>query len=149
MVLEDFLAVVSAPLVDLLTPDEALQRLSEEDLVKSEFVKLRFFAGLTVQEAAGALGISRATRIVIEGKTEKIGFFVRRRTAAFRAGSLDEGSWQGLPDESQQIDEIFLDRTMPLCFNCQSPDFLPGSTIHPTLRTIPCLRFDCPISVWR
>jgi len=61
MVLEDFPAIPSAPLIDLLTLDEALQRLSEEDPLKSEFVKLRFFAGLTVQEAAAALGISRAT----------------------------------------------------------------------------------------
>jgi RNA polymerase sigma factor (TIGR02999 family) len=47
--------------VDLLTLDEALGRLSRDDPVKAELVKLRFFAGLTVEEAASVLDISRAT----------------------------------------------------------------------------------------
>jgi RNA polymerase sigma factor (TIGR02999 family) len=46
---------------DLLALDEAISRLAEEDLAKAELVKLRFFAGLTIEEAAGVLGISRAT----------------------------------------------------------------------------------------
>jgi len=46
---------------DLLALDEALERLEREDKVKAELVKLRFFAGLTVAQAAAALGISRAT----------------------------------------------------------------------------------------
>lgn len=41
--------------------DEALSRLDEIDPLKAELVKLRFFAGLTTQEAASALGISTAT----------------------------------------------------------------------------------------
>jgi RNA polymerase sigma factor (TIGR02999 family) len=46
---------------DLLALDEALARLAEKDPVKAELVKLRHFAGLTVDQAAHALGISPAT----------------------------------------------------------------------------------------
>ena len=38
-----------------------MTRLAREDPVKAELVKLRYFVGLSVEEAAGALGISRAT----------------------------------------------------------------------------------------
>ena len=47
--------------VDVLALDEALTRLGELDSVKAELVKLRFFAGLTLEEAADALGLSPAT----------------------------------------------------------------------------------------
>src|SRR5207247_2528761 len=50
-----------APADDLLALDEALQRFAEIDPVKAELVKLRYFAGLSEEEAAAALGISRAT----------------------------------------------------------------------------------------
>ena len=46
---------------DLLALDEALQKLENEDKTKAELVKLRFFAGLTGEQAAKALGISHAT----------------------------------------------------------------------------------------
>ena len=46
---------------ELLALDEALARLAVEEPVKAELVKLRFFAGLSVEQAAQALGISRAT----------------------------------------------------------------------------------------
>ncbi|MCI0683534.1 MAG: ECF-type sigma factor [Gemmataceae bacterium] len=52
---------VSSPPDDLLAVDEALDRLAEEDPQKAELVKLRFFAGLSVEEAAACLDISRAT----------------------------------------------------------------------------------------
>lgn len=51
----------SAPAFDLLALDEALCRLAAESPVRAELVKLRFFAGLTVPEAAKILGISVAT----------------------------------------------------------------------------------------
>jgi DNA-directed RNA polymerase specialized sigma24 family protein len=54
-------AVSSAQPEDLIAVDEALSQLHEEDAPKAELVKLRFFAGLTVEEAANCLGISRAT----------------------------------------------------------------------------------------
>ena len=47
--------------VDLLALDEALTRLAAESSARAELVKLRFFAGLTVAEAAGVLGVSVAT----------------------------------------------------------------------------------------
>ncbi len=49
------------PRQDLLALDEALTRLAEKQPVKAELVKLRFFAGLTMPEAARALDISLAT----------------------------------------------------------------------------------------
>jgi RNA polymerase sigma factor (TIGR02999 family) len=46
---------------DVVAIDEALDRLAAVDRVKADLVKLRFFAGLTIEEAAEALGISSAT----------------------------------------------------------------------------------------
>jgi RNA polymerase sigma factor (TIGR02999 family) len=45
---------------DLLVLDDALDRLAARDPVKAELVKLLFFAGLTVPQAAEALGLSHA-----------------------------------------------------------------------------------------
>jgi RNA polymerase sigma factor (TIGR02999 family) len=46
---------------DLVALDEALDRLAAEDPVKADLVKLRYFAGLTLPEAAAALGLSERT----------------------------------------------------------------------------------------
>jgi RNA polymerase sigma factor (TIGR02999 family) len=46
---------------DLLELDDALDRLAKNYPDVAEFVKLRFFAGMTLGEAAGALGVSRRT----------------------------------------------------------------------------------------
>jgi RNA polymerase sigma factor (TIGR02999 family) len=46
---------------DLLALDEALTRLAEKQPLKAELVKLRFFGGLTMPEAADALDLSLAT----------------------------------------------------------------------------------------
>ncbi len=59
--LEDVATCAGGPAEDLLALSEALDRLAEEGPQKAELVKLRYFAGLSVQEAADALGISRAT----------------------------------------------------------------------------------------
>jgi RNA polymerase sigma factor (TIGR02999 family) len=53
--------VSAAPSLDLLALDEALSRLAAAEPAKAELVKLRFFAGLTMPEAAAALDISLAT----------------------------------------------------------------------------------------
>ena len=45
----------------ILAVSEALDALARESPVKAELVKLRYFAGLSHQDAAAALGISRAT----------------------------------------------------------------------------------------
>jgi RNA polymerase sigma factor (TIGR02999 family) len=47
--------------VDVLAVDEALQKLEHHDSRKAELVRLRFFAGLTLEEAAKALKISLTT----------------------------------------------------------------------------------------
>ena len=47
--------------VDLLALDEALSKLQLRDPRKAELVKLRFFAGMTIAEAAGVLGVSIST----------------------------------------------------------------------------------------
>ncbi len=47
--------------IDLLDLDEALSRLATLSPARAELVKLRFFAGFTMPEAAEALGISLAT----------------------------------------------------------------------------------------
>ena len=59
--LDDACARTSAPDDNLLAIDEALTRLADLDPVRAQLVKLRFFAGLTMPEAAVALGISLAT----------------------------------------------------------------------------------------
>ena len=43
---------------ELIALDEALEKLSKKDKVKADLVKLRYFAGLTAQQAAEVLGIS-------------------------------------------------------------------------------------------
>jgi len=47
--------------VDLVALDDALKTLEEQHPQKAQVVKLRFFAGCTLEETAGLLGISRAT----------------------------------------------------------------------------------------
>lgn len=46
---------------DLLALDEALDRLARVDPLKAELVKLRYFVGLPLPEAAAALGLSERT----------------------------------------------------------------------------------------
>jgi RNA polymerase sigma factor (TIGR02999 family) len=46
---------------EVLAVDEALTALAAKEPVKAELVKLRYFAGLTIDQAAKALGISTAT----------------------------------------------------------------------------------------
>jgi RNA polymerase sigma factor (sigma-70 family) len=47
--------------VDLIALDEALSRLEDEHPEKAQIIKLRFFAGLSLEDTAAALGMSRAT----------------------------------------------------------------------------------------
>jgi RNA polymerase sigma factor (TIGR02999 family) len=54
------LAVISSD-DDLLALESALRRLEEIDKTKADLVKLRYFAGLTIPQAAEALGVSITT----------------------------------------------------------------------------------------
>jgi RNA polymerase sigma factor (TIGR02999 family) len=51
----------NAPPDDLIDLDDALNRLSCVDARAAELVKLRLFAGLSLDEAASALGVVRRT----------------------------------------------------------------------------------------
>ena len=55
------LAAPPAKADDLLALDEALEQLARQDSDAVAVVKLRYFAGLSVEEAADTLGMSRAT----------------------------------------------------------------------------------------
>jgi RNA polymerase sigma factor (TIGR02999 family) len=46
---------------DLLALDEALRQFEAEEPLRARLVKLRYFAGLSIPEAAAALGVSVAT----------------------------------------------------------------------------------------
>ena len=47
--------------LDLMALDEALHKLEQCDPRKAELVKLRYFAGLTIEQAADLLGIAPST----------------------------------------------------------------------------------------
>jgi RNA polymerase sigma factor (TIGR02999 family) len=53
--------VAPEPNEDLLALDAALQRLAEHDPLKARLVELRYFAGLTGDQAAAVLGISASS----------------------------------------------------------------------------------------
>jgi RNA polymerase sigma factor (sigma-70 family) len=55
------LVAASEPDDDLLALDAALAKLAERDPVKARLVELRYFAGLTSDQAAKILGISPST----------------------------------------------------------------------------------------
>jgi RNA polymerase sigma factor (TIGR02999 family) len=59
--LDDIEVVADTRSPDLLALDEALAKFATEDPIKAQLVTLRYFAGLSLPEAADALGISRAT----------------------------------------------------------------------------------------
>lgn len=59
--LDKITLAVDTPDEDLAAIDEALQRLAEESPECASIVKMRFFAGLSIDEAAAASGISAST----------------------------------------------------------------------------------------
>jgi RNA polymerase sigma factor (TIGR02999 family) len=59
--LDDVEAAGGDPAVDLVALDDALTALEAKDKRKADLVRLRFFAGLSVEQAAGVLGVSVAT----------------------------------------------------------------------------------------
>jgi len=63
MELDESVLVVGdvVPADNMIALDEALEKLSKKDKVKADVVKLRYFAGLTSEQAAGILKISPTT----------------------------------------------------------------------------------------
>ena len=59
--LDEAVALAAAAPDDLLTLDEALERLTAHDPITAQLVKLHCFAGLPVEQAAEAIGLSRTS----------------------------------------------------------------------------------------
>ena len=59
--LDDADAAIQPPRDDVVAVDEAVRRLEERDPRKGRIVNLRYFAGLTAEETAQALGVSLGT----------------------------------------------------------------------------------------
>ena len=59
--LDDLNLSVAEPPDEFLILNDALDKLAQEDPACAELVKLRFFAGLTLDEAAETLGVARRT----------------------------------------------------------------------------------------
>ncbi len=74
---------IDAPDSRVLEVDELLEKLEKYDARKGEIVRLRYFAGLTVEEAADVLGISRAT---VERELKYIRAWISRELEARDAG---------------------------------------------------------------
>ena len=55
---DENLAAIEPPAEEILALDEALARLERQDPTMAQIVKLRYFAGLTVEETANALEVS-------------------------------------------------------------------------------------------
>ena len=53
--------IADVPSEDLMALDEALDRLARTDPAAAQLVKLRYFAGLTMAEAAESIGIPLRT----------------------------------------------------------------------------------------
>jgi RNA polymerase sigma factor (TIGR02999 family) len=53
--------MLAAPPDELIAVHEALDKLTVEDSPAAELVKLRYFVGMTMEEAASALGLSKRT----------------------------------------------------------------------------------------
>jgi RNA polymerase sigma factor (TIGR02999 family) len=59
--LEDADLAIEGPSEDIVALDEALSELAASDKLKADLVKLRYFAGLTIEQAADALDLSLTT----------------------------------------------------------------------------------------
>ena len=74
--LHDSLLAGSADTIDVLELDEALRTLAELDPRQARIVELRFFAGLTAEEAATVLDVSRRT---VQAEWQMARAFLRQR----------------------------------------------------------------------
>jgi len=70
--------VARRPDIDLLEIDDALAKLAKRDARQAKIVELRFFGGLTVEEVAGVLGMSKRS---VEAEWTMIRAWLRRELA--------------------------------------------------------------------
>ncbi len=68
--------VSAAPTVDLIAVNDALEELARLDPQQARVVELKFFGGLTIEEAAEAMGVSHAT---VEREWKVARAWLRRR----------------------------------------------------------------------
>ncbi len=59
--LDESSIVLTAPPDELLAVNDALDKLAKEDPTAAELVKLRYFVGMTMDEAASAMGLAKRT----------------------------------------------------------------------------------------
>jgi DNA-directed RNA polymerase specialized sigma24 family protein len=59
--LDDLDAAYAPPDAALLDIDEALTRLAAEDPQAAQLIQLRYFAGLSIEDAAEVVGLSRSS----------------------------------------------------------------------------------------
>jgi RNA polymerase sigma factor (TIGR02999 family) len=59
--LDESLLVLSAPPDELLAVNDALDKLAAEDATAAQLVKLRYFVGMNMEEAASAIGLPKRT----------------------------------------------------------------------------------------
>ena len=76
--LDEALIVSSEPPADLIDLDDALNELATVDGRKSRVIELRFFGGLSVEETAEVLRVSRET-VIHDWKTAKVWLLRRLR----------------------------------------------------------------------
>src|SRR5262249_19552853 len=116
--LEDAELACRMPPEELLALDEALARLAAEDPVKARLVELRFFAGLSLDEASKALGVSAVT-------AKRHWRYARARLHRAIAGA------QG-PGTSPRAGRIFLRRDdpyLPVSAHCPSGHLIREPTM--------------------
>ena len=58
---DDAITAIKEPSENIIALNEALTKLENTDKVKSELIKLRYFAGLTLEQASQLLGIPTTT----------------------------------------------------------------------------------------
>jgi RNA polymerase sigma-70 factor, ECF subfamily len=80
VVLDDRIAAAEPRSCDLLALDRALEQLATFDRRLARIIELRYFAGLTEQEVAEALSISRAT-VTREWQTARAWLYQRMTTS--------------------------------------------------------------------
>jgi len=74
--------VASVNVEDLLATDEILTKLAEHDVSAAEALELRYFAGLTNEEAASAMGLSLAS---FRRRLKRASIFLRTMLAPKKA----------------------------------------------------------------